>query len=169
MQVYAWFALLEYNGLLNRVLMHLGIVNQPLVMLNTSWSVYLIMFYCYVPFMVMPLYSVLEKLNVQLLEASADLGASSWKTFVTITLPLSMSGIKTGFFLVFVPSFGEFVIPTLAGGGKNMYVGSLISHYFLAMHDKFVGSAFTVVSGLVLIVAVILLHRFFAQYTHVVK
>ena len=94
-------------------------------------------------------------------EASADLGASQWQTFKNVTIPLSMPGIQTGFFLVFVPSFGEFVVPTLLGGGKQLYVGSLITQYFLAARDIPLGSAFTIMSGLVLMMAVGILYWYF--------
>ena len=95
--------------------------------------------------MIMPLYTALEKIDRRLFEASADLGATHGK-HLCITFPLSMPGIKTGFFLVFVPSFGEFVIPTLLGGGKKLFVGSLISQYFLVARNPNIGSAFTVIT-----------------------
>jgi len=156
--IYAWFFILERHGLINSILIKLGFIAEPLQLLNTPWAIYLVMLYCYLPFMIMPLYSILEKLDRTLLEVSLDLGANPLKTFINVTIPLSLSGIRTGFFLVFIPSFGEFVIPSLIGGGKHMFVGSLISHYFLVSRDAFLGSAFTTVSGLALILFALVFH-----------
>lgn len=167
-QVYAWLFVLGRDGLINSLLMKVGIISQPLHLLHTQFAIYLGMLYCYVPFMVLPIYSVLEKFDMRLLEASADLGASMTQTFRRVIFPLSSSGIKTGFFLVFVPAFGEFVIPAILGGGKQLYVGSLISHYFLA-RDVWAGSAFTWVSGLVLIGCVILVQLFFRFFINARK
>lgn len=126
-QVYAWFFVLGNRGLLNSALLGLGLIHAPLHILNTTLAVSLVMVYCYVPFMIMPIYSILEKSDKQLLEASSDLGATPWQTFVRVTLPLSFSGLKTGFFLVFIPSFGEFVIPALLGGRKKK---CMLAHLF---------------------------------------
>lgn len=160
-QVYSWFFILDHDGLINSALIKLGFITTPLHLLNTTFAVYLVMVYCYLPFMIMPLYSSLEKIDRRMFEASADLGASQWQTFKNITIPLSMPGIQTGFFLVFVPSFGEFVVPTLLGGGKQLYVGSLITQYFLAARNINLGSAFTILSGLVLVIAVGILYWYF--------
>lgn len=162
-QVYAWFVLLERNGLINSILVKFGLITEPLVLLNTVPAIYCVMLCCYLPFMVMPIYSVLEKLDKQLIDVSFDLGANQWITLRRVIVPLSMSGIKTGFFLVFIPSFGEFVIPALLGGDKQMYVGSLISHYFLVANNPFLGSAFTVVSGLVLVALSTLFYVYFKR------
>lgn len=158
-QVYAWFFILERNGLLNVVLLKAGIISTPLQIMNTPLAIHLVMLFCYLPFMIMPIYTSLEKINQKLLEASHDLGATDWQTFLRVTFPLSLSGVKTGCFLVLVPSFGEFVIPSLLGGGKTMYVGSLVSYYFIESRDIFLGSTFTCVSAFVLmiVVAIILL------------
>lgn len=160
-QVYSWFFILEHNGLINSILLKLGLISAPLHLLNTTFAVYLVMVYCYLPFMIMPLYSALEKIDKRMFEASADLGASQWQTFKKVTVPLSMPGVQTGFFLVFVPSFGEFVVPTLLGGGKQLYVGQLITQYFLAARNVHLGSAFTILSGAVLLIAVALLYWYF--------
>jgi len=158
-QVFAWFFLLDRNGIINVMLQKLGLISEPLYLLNNQFSIFLVMVYCYLPFMIMPLYSILQKMDHALLEASMDLGATKWKTFKKITLPLSMAGIKTGLLLVFVPAFGEFVIPALVGGSKYMLVGSLISYYFLVARNTRLGSAFTVVSGLILFACVFLFDR----------
>lgn len=162
-QIYAWFFVLERNGLLNTILLKSGFISQPLHFLNSSGSIFLVMVYCYLPFMIMPLYNVLDKLDERLIESSYDLGANGWQTFIKVTMPLSWSGIKTGFFLVFVPSFGEFVIPALMGGSKKMFVGSLISHYFLTANDVQSGAAFTCLSGGILLLIAVILNWYFGK------
>lgn len=164
-QVYSWFFVLEHNGLINTILLRLGLIGHPLHLLNNTFAIYVVMVYCYLPFMIMPLYTILEKIDRRLFEAAADLGCTQWKTFVKITVPLSMPGIKTGFFLVFVPSFGEFVVPTLLGGGKQLFVGSLITQYFLSARNPYRGSAFTCISSLILLASVGILYWFFRKST----
>lgn len=166
-QVYSWFFVLEHNGLLNSILLKAGLIGAPIQLLNTNFAIYIVMTYCYLPFMIMPLYTILEKIDRRLFEAAADLGATQWQTFTQITIPLSMPGIRTGFFLVFVPSFGEFVVPTLLGGGKKLFVGSLITQYFLFARNPYYGSAFTILSGCVLLCAVILLYLYFSKQTRI--
>lgn len=155
-QIYSWVFVLDHNGLINTVLLKVGLIQEPLHMVNNIYALFVVMLYYYLPFMIMPLYSILEKIQHDILEASMDLGATHWQTFRRITLPLSLSGIKTGVFLVFVPAFGEFAIPAIIGGSKYMLVGSLVSHYFLVARDNQLGSAFTIMSGLVLIVCALL-------------
>ena len=157
-QVYAWFSVLERGGFLNTALLNLGLINQPLALLNTPFAIYLVMLVCYLPFMVMPIYSSLEKINKTVFEASSDLGATTWQTLSRVIIPLSSSGVRIGFFLVFIPSFGEFVVPSLLGGGKQMFVGSLISYFFLETRSVFLGAAFTCLSGGVLIVSLVVLN-----------
>ncbi len=149
--VYSWYFLLENDGLLNSVLLSIGLISTPIKMMNTAFAVYCGMIYCYLPFMLLPLYTSLEKVDKRLLEASSDLGATYWQTFKNVILPLTAPGIKTGVLLVFIPSFGEFVVPALLGGDKSMYVGSVITHYFLTIRNVSQGSAFTCVSVLVLL------------------
>ncbi len=163
-QVFGWFFLIERNGLINLLLLKLGLIAQPLALANNIFAVFVVMVYCYLPFMIMPLYSILEKFDVRLLEASADLGAPVWKTFFTVTLPLTVSGIRTGVLLTFVLGFGEFAIPALVGGGKYMVVGSLISYYFLVMRDNSLGAAFTCVSSIVLLLVSLLLYKFLSKW-----
>src|SRR5579872_286477 len=162
-QVYAWFFVFEKYGLINSLLLKIGLIAQPVHLLNSPLAIYLVMIYCYLPFMIMPLYAALEKFDRRLFESSADLGASPLQTFTRITLPLSVPGMRTGFFLVFVPSFGEFVIPALMGGGKQFYVGTLISHYFLGSRDPHVGAAFTCITGIVLACSVAVIYIFFKR------
>ena len=160
-QLYAWFFLLERHGIINTVLTRIGLLNEPLQLTNNFFAIYLVMFYCYLPFMIMPLYTALEKLDGTLLEASADLGANPWRTFFSVTLPLSRSGIKTGFFIVFVSAFSEFVIPSLLGGARYLFVGTVISHYFLIARNNFLGAAFTCLTGLVLGIVVLAVSWYF--------
>lgn len=162
-QLYAWFFILDKHGVLNSFLLKLGILSQPYQLLNTPFAVYLVSIYCYIPFMIMPIYSILEKLDIRLREASLDLGATKWETFMHVTVPLSMPGIKTGFYLVFIPAFGEFVIPMLLGGGKQFYVGSMITHYFLVSRSSEMGAAFTWLSSVVLVISAFLMQWLFVR------
>lgn len=154
-QAYAWFFVLENDGLINSCLRTLGIINHPIQFLYTPFAVMVVMVYCYLPFMIMPIYTALEKIDVRLLEASYDLGATWWQTFCKIIVPLSVPGVRIGLLLVFIASFGEFVIPALIGGSKMMFVGSLISYYFLTVDNNAFGSAFTCFSGLVVLLVVL--------------
>ncbi len=157
-QVYAWFFILEHDGLINKSLLALGIIDTPLLLASSSVSIFVVMVYCYLPFMIMPLYTRLEKIDPRLLEASADLGATPWQTFKRVTLPLSFPGIKTGMLLVLIQAFGEFVVPALFGGSKYMLVGSLISYYFFTARDNALGAAFTSISSLVLLITIATLY-----------
>lgn len=158
LHVYAWFYVLEKGGFLSNLLLFLGILKEPTGFLNSYWAILLVMMYCYLPFMVLPIYSVLERLNKNILEASADLGASMWQTWFRITLPLSLSGLKSGFFLVFVPSFGEFAIPGLIGGDKYVFVGTVISQFILSNGSMNLGAAFTLISSIALIGLIIAIY-----------
>lgn len=162
-QVYAWFFILERHGLLNNVLLFLGIIKKPLDVLNSYFAIYLVMFHVYLPFMIMPIYSVLEKIDKNMLEASYDLGASFQQTLRKVILPSSISGIRSGFFLVYVTSFGEYVIPALLGGLKKFFVGTLISEYFFIGKDWHVGAAFTCVSCVCLLATVFMYHLMFEK------
>jgi len=159
-QVYAWFFILEQGGLLNRALLSLRITSHPFHMINNTFAVILVMVHVYLPFMIMPLYNTLEKFDKQLIEASLDLGAGRWTTFRRVTFPLSLSGINLGFFLVFVMSFGEVIIPLLLGGNKNLFVGTLISDYFIWSRNVPQGAAFTILSILVLSATMFCLYLF---------
>ncbi len=157
-QIYAWYFLLEHNGLINTFLLKIGFISEPLMLSNSLFAIFLVMVYCYLPFMIMPLYNMLEKIDLRLLEASSDLGATPWQTFYRVTFPLSMPGVKTGLLLVMIPAFGEFVIPSLLGGGKNMLVGTLISYFFLVARNNASGAAFTCLSALALLLTIILFY-----------
>ncbi len=126
LRVYAWKGILADQGVLNNFLLSMGLVQAPLVMLYTDVSMLVGMTYVYVPFMILPLYANLVKMDLRLLEAAHDLGASAWKAFWLITVPLSKSGIAAGCMLVFIPSVGEFVIPSLLGGAENIMIGRVV-------------------------------------------
>lgn len=158
LHVYAWFYVLEKQGFLNNLLIKLHVIYEPILFLNSLFAIMVMMVYYYLPFMVLPIYSSLEKFNYSLVEASLDLGATWSQTFRRILLPLTMRGVRAGFFLVFIPSFGEFAIPELMGGDKQMFVGNVISQYILAEGTGSLGSAFTVLSGAILICIAIFLY-----------
>lgn len=159
LRVYAWIGILKGNGLLNGLLMATGIIHEPLVILQTDFAVYLGIVYSYLPFMILPLYSTLVKLDEALLEASADLGARPFVTFVTVTLPLSVPGIIAGALLVFIPAVGEFVIPALLGGPKTLMIGSVLWNEFFSNRDWPVASAVAIVMLVVLVLPIGLLQR----------
>jgi len=126
LRVYAWKGILADQGVLNQLLMFLGLTHEPVQMLYTSVSMLVGMTYVYLPFMVLPLYANLVKLDLRLLEAAKDLGATPWKAFWLVTVPLSKAGIVAGFMLVFIPAVGEFVIPSLLGGPENLMIGRVV-------------------------------------------
>jgi len=126
LRVYAWIGILKNNGLLNNFLMWLGVIDQPIQMLQTDFAVYVGIVYSYLPFMILPLYANLEKLDIALLEAAADLGCKPWQAFYKVTLPLSKPGIIAGCLLVFIPAVGEFVIPSLLGDPGMLMIGKVL-------------------------------------------
>jgi spermidine/putrescine transport system permease protein len=158
LHVYAWFFVLEKEGFLNNLLRALGIIQEPMQMLNTPFAIMIMMVYYYLPFMVMPLYSSLEKMDTRLVEASLDLGATWGQTLRRVILPLTKRGLKAGFFLVYIPSFGEFAIPELMGGDKLMFFGSAVSHYILGDQTGSLGAAFTVVASILLLLSAVCLY-----------
>ena len=157
-RVYAWMSLLDENGLLNQFLRWSGIAADPGTILGTEWAILLGIVYAYLPFMVLPLYATLEKLDAGLLEAAADLGATPFKAFLTITLPLSAPGIVAGCLLVFIPSVGEFVIPDLLGGTRTLMIGKVLWDEFFTNADWPLASA-VAISLLVLLVGPIMLFQ----------
>jgi spermidine/putrescine transport system permease protein len=158
LHVYAWFFVLEREGFLNNLLKGIGVIQEPLHILNSVFAIMIMMVYYYLPFMVLPLYSSLEKFDYRLIEASYALGAGSLQTFRRILLPMTKRGVRAGFFLVFIPSFGEFAIPELMGGDKYMFVGSVVSQYILGEETGSLGAAFTVVSCIVLLLSAVFLY-----------
>lgn len=161
LHVYAWFFVLDRGGVVNTVLLKLGVISHPLNLLNSLGAILLVMLYAYLPFMVLPVYSVLERIDRKVLEASYDLGATGWQTISKILLPLSLSGIQSGLFLVFVPSFGEFAIPGLMGGERWSFAGTVITQYILGNRTLALGAAFTLLSCIVLILALFGIYRAF--------
>ncbi|QLC77479.1 ABC transporter permease subunit [Pseudomonas sp. LPB0260] len=158
-RVYAWMGILSSNGLLNSLLLSLGLVDEPLRILNTNVAVYIGIVYSYLPFMVLPLYANLVKHDQSLLEAAADLGSSNFNSFWKITVPLSKNGIIAGCMLVFIPVVGEFVIPELLGGPETLMIGKVLWQEFFNNRDWPVASALAVVMLLILIIPIILFNR----------
>ena len=155
-RVYAWIGILKNNGLINNTLMWLGVIDQPIVMLQTDFAVYLGIVYSYLPFMILPLYANLEKLDGTLLEAASDLGARPWRTFLSVTLPLSAPGILAGSLLVFIPAVGEFVIPALLGGPDTLMIGRVLWDEFFSNRDWPVASAVAIALLLLLVVPIVI-------------
>jgi spermidine/putrescine transport system permease protein len=158
LHVYAWMFVLERGGVINTILQKIGIISEPLHILNTTFAVVLMMIYCYLPFMILPIYSSLEKFDHRLFEASSDLGATWWQTFWRVVVPVSLPGIRSGFFLVLVPAFGEFAIPELIGGDKKMFVGTVVTHYTMGAKTASLGAAFTLLTAVVLLVVVLMIY-----------
>ena len=143
-RVYSWIGLLSNQGLLNSFLLYLGIIKQPLSLLNTHFAVMLGIVYSYLPFMIFPLYATLQKMDPQILEAASDLGCKPVRTFFTITVPLSMRGAIAGSMLVFIPAVGEFVIPELLGGSDTLMIGKVLWIEFFTHRDWPMASALAV-------------------------
>jgi putrescine transport system permease protein len=155
-RIYAWMNILQHDGLLNQVLLALHIVREPPAWLSTDTAVYIGVVYSYLPFMVLPLYATLEKLDEQLLEAAADLGCPRWKTFWLVTLPLSAPGVVAGSLLCFIPIVGEFVIPDLLGGSHTAMIGQTIWMEFFSNKDWPTASAVAVVLVCLLVTPIVI-------------
>ncbi len=151
-RVYAWIGILKNNGLLNNFLLSTGLISTPIELYRTNAGVYIGMVYSYLPFLVMPLYAHLVKMDLRLLEAAYDLDAKPWKAFVQITLPLSKNGIIAGCLLVFIPAVGEYVIPELLGGADTLMIGRVMWNEFFNNMDWPMASAVTVAMVLLLLV-----------------
>ena len=158
-RVYAWIGILGQEGFLNQTLMYLGLTSEPLIILNTPVAVYIGIVYTYLPFMILPIYSALDKLDDSLLEAAEDLGCSRLKAFWLITFPLSRGGIIAGCFLVFIPTLGEFVIPSLLGGSNTLMIGKVLWDEFFSNRDWPLASAVAVILLFILIIPIILFQR----------
>ena len=143
-RVYAWMSILSTTGLLNNFLIWLGMIDEPLDILYTTFAINLGIVYSYLPFMVLPLVATLSRMDLTLLEAAADLGAKPWQAFLRVTLPLSVPGILAGSLLVFIPATGEFVIPDLLGGSEALMIGKVMWTEFFSNRDWPVASALTV-------------------------
>jgi len=159
LRVYAWVGILKNNGLINNFLMWAGVIDEPIVMLQTDFAIYVGIVYSYLPFMILPLYSILEKMDLTLLEAAADLGSRPFRSFLTITLPLSMPGIVAGSMLVFIPAVGEFVIPALLGGPDALMIGKVLWNEFFSNRDWPVASAVAIALLALLVLPIVFLQR----------
>lgn len=157
LRVYAWIGILKTNGILNNALLWLGVIDEPLVIMQTDLAVYIGVVYTYLPFMILPLYTALVKQDEALLEAAADLGARPMAAFMSITLPLSIPGMAAGCLLVFIPVVGEFVIPALLGGPDTLMIGKVLWSEFFSNRDWPVASAVATVMLVVLVVPIMLL------------
>jgi putrescine transport system permease protein len=159
LRVYAWIGLLKGNGVLNSFLISIGLIDEPLIILQTDAAVYIGIVYTYLPFMILPLYANLSKLDMSLLEAASDLGAKPIVSFVTVTLPLAVPGIIAGSMLVFIPAIGEFVIPALLGGPDTLMIGKVLWTEFFNNRDWPVASAVAIAMLIVVVAPVMWLRR----------
>lgn len=159
-RVYAWIGILKNNGLINNFLMWLGVIDEPLTLLHTNAAVYIGIVYAYLPFMILPIYTALMRMDYSLVEAASDLGARPYRTFLSITLPLTKSGIIAGSMLVFIPAVGEFVIPELLGGPDSLLIGRVLWQEFFNNRDWPVASAVAVVMLIILMIPIIWFYRY---------
>jgi putrescine transport system permease protein len=153
-RVYAWIGILKPEGLLNQFLLWLGVIDAPLIIMNTHTAIYIGIVYSYLPFMVLPLYATLEKMDFSLIEAAQDLGCRPATAFWKITFPLSLPGVVAGCMLVFIPAVGEFVIPDLLGGSETLMIGKTLWNEFFSNRDWPVASAVAIILLLILVVPI---------------
>ncbi|MEX1233694.1 MAG: ABC transporter permease subunit [Roseovarius sp.] len=158
-RVYSWVGILANEGYLNQFLLGIGVISTPLTILNTNVAVYIGIVYTYLPFMILPIYAALERMDGSLLEAAEDLGCSRITAFWLVTFPLSKNGIIAGCFLVFIPTIGEFVIPSLLGGSRTLMIGKVLWEEFFNNRDWPVASAVAVILLIILIIPIILFQR----------
>ncbi len=158
-RIYAWVGILKNNGLLNNLLMDMGLIDEPLKILYTPIAAYIGIVYCYLPFMILPLYTNLIKHDQRLLEAAYDLGAKPWKAFLTVTLPLSRAGIVAGCMLVMIPAVGEYVIPEMLGGPDTLMIGRQLVNDFSAATDWPRAAAVAISMLLLLLVPILIFNR----------
>ncbi|MEE2950764.1 MAG: ABC transporter permease subunit [Pseudomonadota bacterium] len=158
-RVYAWIGILKPEGLLNQFLFFLGVIDAPLIITNTPVAIYIGIVYSYLPFMVLPIFANLDKMDGRLLEAAADLGSTPLRAFWTITFPLSLRGVLAGAFLVFIPAVGEFVIPDLLGGSRTLMIGKTLWMEFFNNRDWPVSSAVAIILLLILVVPIVIFQR----------
>jgi putrescine transport system permease protein len=158
-RVYAWMGILSQEGFLNQFLLWTGLISAPLTILNTNTAVYIGIVYTYLPFMILPIYAALDRLDGSLIEAAEDLGCSRFEAFWLVTIPLSKNGIIAGSFLVFIPALGEFVIPSLLGGSSTLMIGKVLWEEFFNNRDWPVASAVAVILLLILIIPIVLFQR----------
>ncbi len=159
-RVYSWNVILEDNGFLNKLLLHLNLIDSPISFLNSQTAVIIGIVYCYLPFMVLPIFIILEKIDKSLIEAALDLGCTPFATFYRVILPLSLPGLITGSLLVFIPAVGEFVVPDLLGGNQIITVGKIIWNEFFYNKDWPVAAAITVTLAIIFVVPMILIQKY---------
>lgn len=169
LRVYAWKMLLADVGVFNNVALALGLISEPIKMMNTPFSLVLGMVYTYVPFMILPLYANLSKMDIRLLEAAQDLGATPWQAFWRITVPLSKSGIVAGSMLVFIPCVGEYVIPELLGGPQTLMIGRVLWDEFFSNNDWPMAASVAVMMVLLVIVPLALFNKHQAENANGVR
>ena len=160
LRIYAWKGILANNGILNNFLIGIGAITEPLQLMNTQFSLIIGMTYAYLPFMILPLYANLVKMDVRFLEAAADLGATPFQAFWRVTVPLSKSGIIAGSMLVFIPSVGEYVIPELLGGPDTLMIGRQLWDEFFTNNDWPLASAVTVVVIMLILVPMAIFNKY---------
>ena len=160
LRVYAWMGMLSTHGLINKGLLWMGFIDAPIKLLYTDFAVYLGIVYTYLPFMILPLYAALQKLDLSMHEAASDLGATPFRVFIDITLPLSASGIIAGCLLVFIPAIGEYVIPALLGGPDSLMIGRQLFNEFFENRDWPVASAVATILLFILVIPIMLFQRF---------
>jgi len=165
LRIYAWMGLLADQGTINNILIYLGLINRPIRLMYSEFAVHIGIVYSYLPFMILPLYANMEKLDHTIHEAAADLGARPFTTFLTVTLPLTTPGIMAGSLLVFIPATGEFVIPDLLGGGNVLMIGRVLYNEFNANHDWPVASAVAIVLLLILVIPMMLYQHIQSKQT----
>jgi putrescine transport system permease protein len=159
-RIYAWIGILKNEGILNNVLLFLGVIDEPLALIHNWFSLYVGIVYTYLPFMILPLYANLAKMDESLLEAASDLGCRPWKTFVSITLPLSFPGIVAGSMLVFIPTVGEYVIPALLGGPDTLMIGPVLWNEFFQNVDWPVASTVAIAMLVLLVIPIAIFQHY---------
>ena len=163
LRIYAWMGMLNNHGAINNVLMFFHVIDKPVQLMNTDFAVYIGIVYSYLPFMILPLYANLERLDITLNEAAMDLGSRPWRTFLDITLPLSVPGIIAGAMLVFIPATGEYVIPALLGRSDSPMIGRVLFDEFFLNRDWPVASAVAVVLLVLLVVPIMIFNHYQAR------
>jgi putrescine transport system permease protein len=162
-RVYAWIGILKPEGLLNQLLLWLGLIAEPLAILNTQTAVYIGVVYAYLPFMILPLYASLERQDPTLIEAAQDLGSPPWKAFWTVTVPLSLPGVIAGSLLCFIPIVGEFVIPDLLGGSETLMIGRTLWSEFFSNRDWPLASAVAIILLIIIVIPIVIYRETEAQ------
>jgi putrescine transport system permease protein len=159
LRVYAWMGLLNNHGVINNFLIWLGVIDQPLPMMYTDFAIYVGLVYSYLPFMILPLYATLHRMDINLVDAAQDLGATPSRAFRDITWPLARPGVIAGCLLVFIPAIGEYVIPYLLGGPVSLLIGRVLFDEFFVNRDWPLASSVAIVLLLILVAPIILLQR----------